>query len=275
MVRRRVETGVLRRVHRGAYAVGPMALPLRGRLRAASVAAGQAGVVSHRAAALLWEMLRGELGGIIDVTASRRVRSVDGVRVHHSRILTPADITTHYGIPVTTPARILLDLAAEATPSVLARAVHEAEVQRIFDLAAVDDVLARANGRRGTSALQAAIADWRLDGSPHEGLEEAFAALLHRNNIERPELNGYVDVGNRLVQVDALWRRHRLIVELDGRATHLTRRQFEEDRLRDQQLTLAGYRVVRFTYQRLTQDPEAVLEAIRALLQTPAQPAAR
>ncbi len=271
MVRRRRSNGHLRSLHRGVYSVGPIALTVRGRFRAAVLAAGTTAVLSHRSAALLWGFMRGDPGRAVHVTSLHRCREITGVRAHRSRILTPSDIARMDGIPLTSVAWTLLDLAGTMTPSMLATALHEAEVLQLFDLNDINDVLARSDGRRGTNALDAAIAAWRDEPLAREGIEEQFAALLAATDIERPRINHQVDVGPRLLQVDVLWPTHRLVVELDGGATHTTRRKFEEDRLRDEQLRLAGYQVIRFTARRLNRDPAGVLDTLRRLLPTPAR----
>ena len=82
-----------------------------------------------------------------ELPRQRRARA--GVRVHRTRTLAPRDVTVHDGIPITSVARTLLDLADVAPRRLVERAIHQAEILRVFDLRAVDDVLARANGRRG------------------------------------------------------------------------------------------------------------------------------
>ena len=80
--------------------------------------------------------------------------------------------------------------------------------------------------------------------------------------LPRPETNVRVE-GH---EVDAIWREQRLIVEFDGYATHGTRRSFEEDRRRDQQLVAKGWRVVRITWRQLTDEPIAVVARLAAAL---------
>jgi very-short-patch-repair endonuclease len=93
-------------------------------------------------------------------------------------------------------------------------------------------------------------------------LERRFIALCDRFGIPRPATN--VIVAGR--EVDGVWHEARLVVEIDSREHHMTTVAFEEDRARDADLMLAGYRVLRITWRRLRDEPEAVAETLRALL---------
>jgi very-short-patch-repair endonuclease len=98
-------------------------------------------------------------------------------------------------------------------------------------------------------------------------LERQFVELCREANLPLPALNTAV-AGH---EVDALWPRQRLIVELDGYAFHRTRAAFERDRTRDSELQLAGYRVLRITSRRLDCERAAVARAVRSLLVTQAE----
>ena len=67
-------------------------------------------------------------------------------------------------------------------------------------------------------------------------------------------------------EVDAVWDTQRLVVEVDGREFHAPASQFERDRRKDADLMLAGYRVLRITWRRLTREPEQVIALIAAAL---------
>ena len=124
----RARTGRLHPIHRGVYAVGHRHLTETGLFVAAVLAVGPGAVLSHASAAALWEIAqRGQRW--VDVTVGRRVKSRRGIRIHAVRTLPPADVTHHHGIPVTTPARTLLDFADVAPGRSFERAVHEAEVR--------------------------------------------------------------------------------------------------------------------------------------------------
>ena len=242
-VARRVTAGHLYRLHEGVYAVGRPALSWRGTYLAAVLACGAGAVLSHWSAGRvlgLTERTR------ITVTIPRARAGPAGIEVHRSRILTPRDFTELDGIPVTSVARTLLDLAAVASRRELARLVDRAERLRMFDLSAVDEALSRARGRRGAQALRAAVADWRPRDTRSE-LEDGFADLVDASRLDPPLFNVLVEGERDRHEVDALWPVQRVVVELDGFAYHRTRRDRERDAEKDADLELAGYRVVRLT----------------------------
>jgi hypothetical protein len=158
--------------------------------------------------------------------------------------------------------RTLLDLAAVVDRGVLKRAVEEADRCGLLRLGDLRRVLQRGRGRRGTSALGAIIADLGEPGATRSELERRFADLCEREGLPPPSLN-VLAAG---FEVDALWPRQRLVVELDGYAFHRSRAAFERDRARDAALALAGFRVVRITFRRIENEPKPVAETIRSLL---------
>jgi predicted transcriptional regulator of viral defense system len=266
--RSRVASGKLHRVHSGVYAVGHPLLTREGRWMAAVLACGPRAALSHRSAASLWA-LRTNARNAIDVTVSARSgRAREGIDVHRSATLDVSDITKVDAIPCTTVARTLLDLAEVVNSRALERAIDQAEVRRVLDMRALDDVLARAGGRRGAAALRAVLSVIRLGTTlTRSELEECLLAICREAGLPRPEVNAWIpypDGGG--AEADFLWREQRLIVEVDGRDVHTTRRAFERDRRRDQRLMLAGWRVVRFTWRQIVEEPAAVSATIRRLL---------
>ena len=255
-VRSRVARGRLHRIHRGVYAVGHDRLTRAGRWMAAVLAYGQGAVLSHRSAAGLWG-LRPDNRAVTDVSVPRpSVRSRPGIKAHAQPTLTAADVTVHDDIPCTTVARTLLDLADVVDRRGVERAIDRAEQQRRFDLRAVEAVLGRAEGRRGAGVLRGMLAEWSDRGLTETEIEERFLAACDGAGLRRPEANVWLVLGDRELKADFLWSTERLVVETDGRAAHLTRAAFERDRRRDQSLLLAGYRVVRFTWPQVTDEPE-------------------
>jgi very-short-patch-repair endonuclease len=260
----RVRSGRLLPLHPGVYAVGHARLRREGHWLAAVLAVGRGAVLSHRDAAGLHD-LRPANHVLVDVTTTAQPRNVPGIRLHRTRSLDARDTTTVHGIPVTTVARTLVDLAAQVPPDHLAAAIKAAERRRVFDLRAVEAATARTRGRRGRGhrALKEAIAERAaLQGTVTLSfLEDAFLRLVRTNGLPLPVTNVLVEG----FQVDAVWRTHRIAVELDGWRDHHTRQAFERDRERDAALTAAGWRVVRFTYRQVTQRPDAVIGTLRRL----------
>ncbi len=168
------------------------------------------------------------------------------LEVHSSRLLESADIAWRDGLPLTSVARTLLDLAAALASSDLARAIDRAERLDLFDLAAVDDALSRARGRRGAAALRRAIAAWRPRHTPSE-LEDRFQDLLQAARLSMPQFNVLLEGEHSIHEVDAFWPDERLVIQLDGFAYHRTRRDRARDAATDADLELARYRVTRLT----------------------------
>jgi hypothetical protein len=266
-VQSRVARGRLHRVHRGVYAVGHSLLSVEGRYMAAVLACGTGAALSHRSS--------GDHVGIrptsrarIDVTVpGQRGRRRKGLDVHRSS-LAAEDITPVNGIPCTTVARTLIDLAEVIDQRQIELAIDRAEQRRIFDRAALERALARADGRAGASVLRRlmAPADWR-PRLTREELEECFLCICRNAGIPEPEVNAWIPFENGIgAEADFLWRERRLVIETDGRETHGTRQAFESDRLRDQRLAVLGFRVVRFTWRQVEDDPAWVVATLRKLV---------
>jgi hypothetical protein len=185
--------------------------------------------------------------------------------MHLVRNLHADDRAAREGIPVTSVARTLLDLAEAVSPTQLRRAFEEADRLELIDMRAIEQLLDRSRGRRGLKPLAALLATHRGPAPPiRSELERLFLDLCHRADLPPPTVNAHVEG----LEVDALWAEQRLIVELDGYAFHRTRASFEHDRARarDAILQLAGYRVLRVTHRRLAAEPAAVAVAVRSLL---------
>ena len=145
---RRVRNGRLRPLHRGVYAVGHLVVRREAHWLAAVLACGDDAVLSHATAAAHWG-LRPSAATRVDVTVrGAGGRKRPGLRVHRYALL-PGEITTHEAIPVTTPARTLLDLAAALPRRALERAVDQTEVLRLFDLTALAATISAHQGRAG------------------------------------------------------------------------------------------------------------------------------
>lgn len=264
-VHHRLARGRLHRLHRGVYAVGHDALSIDGRRMAAVLACGEGALLSHRSAAAAWG-LRPTARARWDVTTTRRGRrSPPGIDLHASAPMHPDDAATLRGVAITSVARTIVDLAAVLGPDPLGRAVHQAEVLGLLDVAAVRAVLARLPRRRGSGAL-VAILSAPSPGPTRSTLEERFLALCRRGGLPAPRCNAHVPTATALVEVDALWPAERVVVELDGAAVHRTRRAFHADRRRDAALAAEGYVVVRLTWERVTREQRTVVEELRRVL---------
>jgi hypothetical protein len=262
----RLENGRLHPLHRGVYAVGHRVLPQNAAYMAATLVADHA-VLSHRSAAALWGIRPTERERT-EITVPRALRSRPRLQIHQARVESD-ERTVRHGIPVTTPARTLLDLAAVLSPTRLERAVTEAEIRRLTSPTSLDALVARHPNRPGTAAVRALLDQDRIGQAiTREELELRFLTFLDDERLPRPQTNAIVELSDRPRTVDCLWPGHRLIAELDGFATHGTRRAFEQDRARDRALQAAGYRTIRITWRHLAEDPRTLAAEIRALLAT-------
>jgi very-short-patch-repair endonuclease len=261
-VTRRVRAGRLHRLYLGVYAVGHVHLGREGRRLAAVLACGEGAVLSHRSAAAHWGLLQTSQARV-DVTARRGRRQVEGIRLHWSRSLAAQDTTTRQGIPITSIARTLLDLAATVRPDRLERALAQAERLQLYDHTAIGDVLSRSNGHRGRAALARATArEPRLTRSE---LEAIFLRLVRQAGLPEPQSNlPLAAIDHPRLEPDFYWPTHRLVVETDGWETHGTRAAFQTDRRRDAALVAAGWRVMRFTYDDVVREGSTVVRRLRA-----------
>lgn len=261
---RRIAVGRLHVLHRGVYAVGDRRLPPLGRIMAAVFAGGREAVASRRSAAQLHGIRTYD--GMPEITVPPGAKARRGVRVTRAR-LAPDEITVVGGIPVTTVARTLVDLGAVLDARGVENAVREAEFVGVFNLAEVSRLLDRYPRRGGTAHLRRAVrVAVDSEGRTRSELEERFRALILDANLPTPELNGTVELGEITIEADAIWRDARLVVELDGRAAHLTMHGFESDRERDRLAALAGWTVIRLTWRQLSEQPQQLMRDLQLLI---------
>ena len=258
-LRGRVERGLLYPLHRGVFIWGcPSPTPVASALGAV-YACSDGAVLSHHAAAARWG-IRPEHDGPIDVTVARgrRVRH-PGIRVHETRWLAVGDVCILEAIPITSPARTLLDIASQLSTCELGRSVEQAQIKGLVTKRDLRAAIDRAPNQSGKPALLAVIEEPAFTRSE---AERRLAALLRAAKLPRPAFNHTVE----RFEVDALWRVERVIVEFDGYAFHATRAAFERDRRKAAKLTRAGYFVLRTTWRELTEEPHALIARIAEVL---------
>ncbi len=266
--RYRVAQGRLHRVHRGVFSVGHALLTQRGRFMAAVLACGPEAWASHYCSGVLLELGLGTRRLIDVTTRAARGRGIPGIRAHGTSSLTEDDVTEIDGIPCTTLARTLLDIAEDGTRREVERALDHAEQARILDIRAIDDVLSRANGRRGARLLSAVLEVHRVGSTlTRNKLEEAFLAIARDVGLPPDAVNQWIAFpeGDG-AEADFVYAAARLVVETDGRDPHTVRKAFTSDRRRDQRLMLLGWRVVRFPWQQVVFEPAEVAATLRGLL---------
>lgn len=258
-IKHRVHIGALLCEYPGVYRVGHRAPSLEARYLAAVRACGQGALLSGRAAAYLFGLVRGSLPPP-EVTAptERRVR---GVRTHRARRGLP-DATIWRGVPVTTVAWTLVDLAAVLDVEALARACHEAGVRFGTTPSDVESVGARRPRCDGAGDLRRILhGDVRVTLS---ALEKRFLVRLAEAGLPLPETNR--PVGGR--RVDCRWREPPLTVELDGYRFHHSRHSWEQDRRREREARARGDEFRRYTYGDVFEQPRLMLAELTALLRS-------
>ncbi len=267
-LKHRRASGRLHRLHRGVYAVGRKTVTQRGRWRAAVLACGPRAALSYGHCAHLLG-LRSYSRGRIEVTvASRNGRSRPGLVIHRVHTLLPDEVTEVDHIPCTTWARTLLDIAACLQPHELARAIEQAEKQHVLDTRQTDRLLTRHPNHPGARRLRAALATAYPHIDTRSDNEALLTTLCHQAGLPLPQTNVVLTLNGRNVTVDALWPRHRLIVEVDSHTHHATRAALTRDHLRDADAQEAGYLVLRLDDAQLAQ-PRAVTDRLHRLLCRP------
>lgn len=265
MIRTRVCSGQLRPLHRGVYAVGHATDVEVGNEIAALLACGPDAILSCDTAMSLWGLIPRSPGADIDVTllGGRYGRNRPGIRVHRSLSLTQADVVTRHRLPVTTPARALLDYAETHTPREVERALDEGLATRIVSRTKVREVLDRCGaGRRGGPILAGLVARRRPSSITRSHAEERMMELIRAAGLPAPEtqhpLHGF--------EADFYWPQADVVVEVDGYQWHSTRSAFERDRRKDRVFRDAGLDVTRLTVEQLEQESLAIVARLARVI---------
>ena len=234
---------------------------------AAVLASGDGAVLSHRSATALWGIW-GSGAGEVHVTVPRKIRSHAQIRRHFG-VLSEVEVEVVDGIPVTSAARALLDLAADKGEAAAEAALREMEYLSIYGPVSLPQLLERYPRHRGTPIVAVCLERLRDDpgGRVRSPLEEVFLPFLDKHRIPRPQLNAWLTVDDHRYQVDCLWPGARLVGELDGFRSHGTRRAFRADRKRDRRLGVAGFHVTRITEDAIATEPAELAADLRTLLE--------
>ncbi len=201
--------------------------------------------------------------GPIEVTNAKSGRGPKGIRLHRSKLASD-ERTVEAGIPVTTVARTLLDLAEVLDGDGLRRAFEEADRLKRLHLPELVRVCAQAGGRKGLPTLRRLIADAKDPITTRSPLEDHFAEFHRQHLPDLPEPMTNVSILDH--EVDAYWPSHRLVVEMDSWEHHGHRTAFERDRARDAALQSAGYRAIRLTHRQLETEAPRITTQLRKLL---------
>lgn len=248
----------LHEVFHTVYLVGhaelaPLALETCGLL-----AVGDDAVLSHRSASGAWGFLPA-LKEVHVTVPERRARSRDGLAVHTTPRLDSRDRRIHQGLPMTAPARTLVDLARSLEAYELERALAEAIALRLVRSSEVTAAMARATDRRGLKRLGEV-----LEGGPKltkSEMERRLVALLRSSSLPLFDHTNF-DLGPW--NADVVWLAARIVVELDTYTFHSSPKAFQRDRRKTIALEAQGWKVIRFTAYDLEREPHFVIATLAA-----------
>ncbi len=261
-IEHRIATTRLQPLWRGAYLVGTRRPSRLARWMAAALTCGPEAVLSHVSAAGLWEIADEPTNAVHVSVPAHVVRRRPGIRVHRRSGLVDADRGAHLGIPVTSPALTLVDLATTLPPGPLETAVNRADGMGRIDPETLRRAVERMGGRPGTARLRVLL-DRRTFRLTDSALERLMLPILAALDLPPPETRARVN-GFR---VDFFWPELGLVIETDGLRYHRTPAQQARDRLRDQAHSAAGLVPLRFTHAQVRYEPGHVRETIGAVLE--------
>lgn len=251
VIKQLIRCGFLHPIHRGVYIVGHLALAPMANEMAALLACGERAVISHRSAAYLWGLLDGGPPEVEVTLVARRCRKKQGVRIRTVSRLYAQDVRRKDRVLLTSPARTIVDLAADTDELELERLIAEARVRRLVRDGELDSALQRAGLRKGRARLKALLRSEGGQAMTRSEIERACRRLLKAAGLPQPEVNqrvaGY--------EVDFLWREQRMILEVDSYTFHGHRQAFERDRRKSMALEDAGFHVIRVTARQLIDEP--------------------
>jgi predicted transcriptional regulator of viral defense system len=262
-VARAVASGRLHRIYRGVYAVGHTDLSPHGECLAAVLAVGPGALLSYYSAGWLWGLWQGPPQPFEVTSFVPRHHPVPpNVVRHRARNLVDADRAMVEGIPVTSVARTLLDLAWKLGGDQLRRALARAEDLGLLDLDELHAVIERNRGHHGAKRLRYALSIYERPAYTRSEFERRFVERLVRSGLPRPA-TGWNEVGYEL---DVYWPELRFGVELDAYETHGTRDAFERDHDRDLAFALAGIATVRVSERQFRRNPNEIIARVATLL---------
>jgi very-short-patch-repair endonuclease len=262
-VAHRIKTGALCRLFPGVFSLGHEPLGPWAREAAALLSMGENCVLSHASAAAAWGLAT-HAGDVVHVTViGRNPRPRPDLQIHRVLRLDPRDVRLRQRLPVTAPARTLIDLAAGvAGDATLERALAEARIARLVSDAELAAAIERAPGRPGAATVRRILELERGHAPTRSEAERRFVALIDAAKLPAPACNVRVEE----LEVDFLWPAKKLVVEVDGHVFHSHRAAFERDRARDQALVASGHRVIRVTWRQLVDEPLVLVARIAQAL---------
>ncbi len=262
MIANRCGRGSWVRVWRGVYAIGHAPLSRAGLQMAAVLACGPGAVLSDASGAAVWRLMPVH-PRVHHVTVRRAGgRALDGI-VAHRRALTADEWTRHRGLPVTSPARTILDHAGAAGRRGTEQMLDHAERLALCTEGELVDLLAAHGGLRGAGVLRQVLDEHQAGSTfTRSQLEELFLGLCRRAGLPQPLVNQPL-LG---MEVDFYWPQHEVVAETDGWASHHSRAAQQRDADRFNRLVLAGVLPLRFTHRDLTRQAKGSMLRVRQAL---------
>ncbi len=262
-----IASGRLFPLFRGTFGVGLSHVGQRGLMFAAVLACGPATVVSHGSAAFLLGLWESGPHAIHVIAPNQSGRKITGIRTHHVPPPLDTEVVAHEGIPCTSTARVVVDLAGSVGNLSLRRTIEQAAVLQLLDVPEIDAILAGPR-RRGSVVLRAILKDWRRYSGVQlrSRMEAKLLPLLSQRDLPIPECNQMLEVGGQSFEIDFLWRSQRLVVEADGGQFHDNPYAEARDLDRNRTLIAGGFRVLRLRWEELNDRPESTMVRIERLL---------
>ncbi|MEY2478195.1 MAG: hypothetical protein QOG87_3510 [Actinomycetota bacterium] len=269
-LRTALRSGIIERAGWGIYRVTGSVETWRQKLMIAVLAAGPGAAVSGRAAAALWRLPGYRVGPVVITQPRRPSRRFKVAHEHSSRFLPEHHVRVVDGIPVTSPERTAFDLCAHAAPKRALRLVKTVISMRLTTYSDLAVTLAEtfAPARPGSREFRAALA--KIDDKPvtESELEDLVEAVLRAAGLELPVRQAEVGGTTAPVgRIDFLYRVARLVIEADSKQYHGNWLATEADHRRDKLLIAAGYQVIRTNWHELIEEPDLLVNAVRAVLQ--------
>jgi len=261
-VARRVRKGWLHRLHLGVYAVGYPSDTLHSQFMAAVLAGDDGANLSHWASCALAELVRWDERPIEVTVCGSAARNRPGIRFHRARSLHPHDTTKLHGIPCTTPARAILEIAPQLSDQRLKRLIRKAQAEKRANVRQIAAVLRRARGHRATGRIADIIAGGAAPTA--SGHEDVVLDLILQAGFEHPVANGPLRVGAATYFPDIRWPAQRLILEIDSSPWHDGALSEQLDADRQAELEAAGERVLRTTRDQAIVAPRQLVARLLA-----------
>jgi len=261
---RAIEAGFLQVVYRGVYSLLSLsALPVLAREQAAILACAPDTYLSHETAAKLWGLWTPPVDVVhITVVGRNGACSRPSLIVHRAATLDRRDHRTHRGLPITSPARTLFDLAVSTNFRQLEHMFDEAIKTGIMRRSQVTHVLHRCPKRRGAKRMRSLNDETRPQAWTRSKTERRLRTLIRKAGLPTPHSNTTYDG----IELDLYWPEHRLDVEIDGYAFHSSQTALERDHRRDRRLAALGIIVLRFSARQVWEEPVLVIAEIAAAL---------